>query len=112
MEFDPTETWLLEERLEVLLEAVRYETDHVEISRSDDEALLASTQASGTYAHIAVLHHRAAVGEAATVEEGEADRGLVRASYQHEDSPRTASVQRALEPFRRATLDHAPGRRR
>ena len=112
MDFDPTETWLLEERLEMLLEAVRYETDHVEISRSGDEALLASTQASGTYAHIAVLHHREAVGGVSTTSGGEGDRELVRASYQHEDSPRTDAVQRALEPFRRATLDHASGRRR
>lgn len=112
MEFDPTETWLLEERLEILLEAVRYETDHVEISHSGDEALLASTQASGTYAHIAVLHHRDAIGEVSTAGDGEGDRGLVRASYQHQDSPRTDSVQRALEPFRRTTLDHASVRRR
>lgn len=112
MEFDPVETWLLEERLEILLEAVRYETDHVEISRSGNEALLASTQASGTYAHIAVLHHRDAVGEASTTGDAEGDRGLVRASYQHEDSPRTDRVQRALEPFRRTSLDHASGRRR
>lgn len=111
MEFDPTETWLLEDRLEDLLEAVRYETDHVAITRSGDEALLESTQASGTYGHIAVLHYRESVGEASTVGDEE-DRGLVRASYQHEHSPRTDSVQRALEPFRRATLQHASGRRR
>lgn len=112
MEFDPTETWLLEDRLEDLLEAVRYETDHVSITRSDDEALLESTQASGTYGHIAVLHHRESVGEASTTAGDTDGDGLVRASYQHEDSPRTDSVQRALEPFRQATLDHAAGRRR
>ena len=112
MEFDLTETWLLEDRLENLLEAVRYETDHVAIIRSGDEALLESTQTSGTYGHIAVLHHRESVGEVSTMAGTERDGGLVRASYQHQESPRTDSVQRALEPFRRTTLEHRTGRRR
>lgn len=106
MEFSPTETWLLEEPLSILLEAVRYETDHVSITESDGEALLESTQAPGTYGHIAVLHRRDSLGGVSTVPDDPADERLVRASFQHDDSPRTASVQRALQPYRVATVEH------
>lgn len=106
MEFEPTETWLLDESLSILLEAVRYETDHVSITESGGEALLESTQAPGTYGHIAVLHERDGLGGVSTVPEDTRDERHVRASFQHDDSPRTVSVQRALEPFRVATIEH------
>lgn len=106
MEFSPTETWLLEEPLSILLEAVRYETEHVSITEFGDEALLESTQAPGTYGHIAVLHRRDSLGDVSTTPDDQEHEQLVRASFHHDDSPRTASVQRALAPFRVATIEH------
>ena len=110
VEFTPTETWVLEGRLEALLEAVRFETDHVAVTRAGGEALLESTRAAGTYAHVAVLHRRdvlAGVSTAATAAtDGEEEEGPLRASFQHDSTPRTDSVKRALQPYRRLTLDH------
>jgi len=104
VEFEPAETWVLEGDLESLLEAVRFETDHIDVTEAGGEALLESTRAPGTYGHIAVLHRRASV-EAPTGEVGETGDGEppIRASFQHDFSPRTDSVKRALVPFRRET---------
>ena len=106
VEFAPTETWVLEEPLEAVLAAVDFETDHVAVERSDGEALLVSTRASGARAHLAVLHRRDAVAGVST---DAASTGLerpLRASFQHDATPRTDSVKRALHPFRRRTLQH------
>lgn len=103
MAFEPIETWALEGDLRALLEAIRFETDHIEITDRDGEALLESTKASGTYGHIAVLHRREAVGG---VETDLDCSDPLRVSFQHESTPRTESVQRALTPFRQETIRH------
>ena len=109
VEFEPTETWVLEGRLEALLEAVRFETDHVAVTRTGGEALLESTRAAGTYAHVAVLHRRESLAGVSTnataANDGDGD-GPLRASFQHGSTTRTDSVKRALQPYRRLTLDH------
>ena len=109
VEFELTETWVLESRLEALLEAVRFETDHVAVTRAGGEALLESTRAAGTYAHVGVLHRRdvlAGVSTAATAATDGEEDGPLRASFQHDSTPRTDSVKRAIQPYRRLTLDH------
>jgi hypothetical protein len=103
VEFEPIETWLLDERPELLLEVVRFETDDVVATESGGKVLLESTEASGSDGHIAVLHRRDSIAGIATVADG--DRA-VRASFQHDSSPRTYSLRKALEPYRLATIEH------
>lgn len=110
VEFEPTETWLLEEELAELLAAIRFETDHVDVSEAGGEALLESTRTSGTHAHLAVLHRRDCIDGTSTTDGSDAGNEPledgIRASFQHDSSPRTYSVQCALEPYRRRTLEH------
>lgn len=106
VEFEPASTWMLDERLEALLEAVRFETDHVAVEVAGGEALLVSTEASGVHAHVAVLHRRDSLGGVSTAAPPGTDDPL-RASFQHDSTPRTDSVKRALYPFRlRRPLEH------
>lgn len=85
--FEPIETWLLEERRRSLLDVVRFGTDRVVVTGSGGKALLWSTEAPGTYGHVAVLHRCdslagiSTVADArgvATLEDG--DRRFARAS--------------------------------
>lgn len=97
---------MLEGYLEVLLEVVRFETDHVAVRRNRGEALLESTRVAGTYAHLAVLHRRDAVGGAATSATPGDENSPLRASYQHRSTPRIDRFMRALQSFRRSTCEH------
>lgn len=106
VEFVPTETWLLEEPLEAVLTAVAFETEDVAVERFDDEALLVSTRASGTHAHVSVLHRRESVAGVSTAATPADPDGPLRASFQHDSTPRTDSVKRALHPFRRGAFEH------